>query len=104
MMWLLLYRESVGGRENGARKEGVIGDGAGTQYLKDVRLRRRRRGGGACTTSQRTSSAFLAGNKNRGFSTPPTLNEPSPCISTRVFVESGSIVQSMPFDGIKEIL
>ena len=29
MMWLLLYRESVGGRENGSQKEGVIGDGVG---------------------------------------------------------------------------
>ena len=63
MKKLLLYRESVGGRENGAQKEGVIGDGAGAQYLKDVRLRRRRRGGRGVHHLPAHIFIFLAGNK-----------------------------------------
>jgi hypothetical protein len=53
---------------------------------------------------KQASTAFFAGNKNRGFFTPPTRNETSSRKSSSVFVESDGIVRSMPFGGIKEIL
>ena len=49
--------------------------------------------GGGVTTSQRTSTACLAGNKNRGFLTPPTQHETSSRKSSSVLVESNDIVQ-----------